>query len=231
MKESKRVGLTVRFSFESGNVTSDVYPTVATAANILSLYPMIDELELMTDENYNYWEPPMNKSAFQELLEPLFGKDVMQEKLSSLGFYTNVAKLIANVGHNIKAMQAIKDSLLQPKGVKGCLGLYVTVSKYLEFSYHLLRTYASDFDYAVLPAHGSRSSAQHIPYAKMTKEEWGKTMVYSWIEFDGIMYLQQNSISGAVLKRIRFDFGDVPYDDVPLLENIIDAPPAPISFE
>jgi hypothetical protein len=30
----------------------------------------------------------------------------------------------------------------------------------------------------------------------MNKKDWNNTMVYSWIEFDGIMYLQQNAVRG-----------------------------------
>ena len=205
--ESKRAGLTVRFSFESRSETPDVLPTVATADLILSLYPKIDELELITSETLDFGQP-IDENAAKNLLEPLFGKDIMKDPALTKQFlsgHSGVAALSANVGHNIKAMQTINDSLLQPKEKRGCLGLYIVVPEYLESSFHLLRTYAPDMDYAVLSAHGSRRSALHLPYAKMTGKDWGKTMLYSWLEFDGIMYIQQNSIGGI---RNMIEYGE-----------------------
>jgi len=207
INESKRVGLTVRFSFESRNNSPDVQPTVSTAKHILSLYPRIDELELITSETLDYGQP-IKEDAAKELLEPLFGKDIMKDPVLTEQFllgHSGVARLSANIGHNIKALQAINDSLLKPKGIKGCLGLYIVVPEYLESSYHLLKTYAPDVNYAVLPAHGARRSSLHIPFAKMTKEDWGKTMVYSWLEFDGLMYIQQNGIGGI---RNMIEYGE-----------------------
>ena len=205
--ECKRTGLTVRLSFESRNNTPDVQPTMATAGHILSLYPEIDELEIVTDENSN-WLPPMDENAMKNFLTPFFGKDIMKDSLLSgllLSGHSGVAALSAEIGHNIKAMQAINDSLLQPKGKKGSLGLYVVIPEYLELSYHLLRTYAPEANYAVLPGHGAHRSAANLPHAKMTRKDWGQTMVYSLLEFDGIMFLQQNSINGI---RNMIEYGE-----------------------
>jgi hypothetical protein len=205
--ESKKVGLTVRFSFESRNNTPDIQPTVSTVKYILSLYPKIDELELITSETLSYGQP-MQENAVQQMLEPLFGKDIMNDPLLKkqlLSGHSGITTLCANIGHNIKTLQAIRDSLLRPNGIKGCLGLCIVVPEYLEASYHLLRTYAPDVEYAVLPAHGSRRSALHLPFAKMNKSDWNKTMIYSWLEFDGLMYIQQNGIRGI---RNLIEYGE-----------------------
>ncbi|MDR0845555.1 MAG: hypothetical protein LBN71_10055 [Tannerella sp.] len=207
MDESKRAGLTIRFSFESRNISPDIQPTVATTEQILSLYPQIDELELITQETLNFGQP-MTETEARNLLEPLFGKDIMKDPVLTEQFllgHTGIADLSANIGHNIKALQAIDESLLRPHGIKGCLGLYIVVPEYLESSYHLLRTYAPEVDYAVLAAHGARRVALHLPSAKMDKQEWNKTMVYSWLEFDGIMYIQQNGIRGI---RNLIEYGE-----------------------
>ncbi|MDR1939031.1 MAG: hypothetical protein LBQ73_11130 [Tannerellaceae bacterium] len=207
MGESKRTGLTIRFSFESRNTSPDIQPTVATTEQILSLYPQIDELELITQETLHFGQP-MTETEARNLLEPLFGKEIMKDPVLTEQFilgHTGVADLSANIGHNIKALQAIDESLLRSRGIKGCLGLYIVVPEYLESSYHLLRTYAPDVDYAILAAHGARRVALHLPSAKMDKPEWNKTMVYSWLEFDGIMYIQQNGIRGI---RNLIEYGE-----------------------
>jgi hypothetical protein len=207
LNECRRVGLTRRFSFESRNHSPDIEPTVETAKQILKLYPEIEELELISSETINYGRQ-MEMSEVGRLLEPLFGKDILKDPVLTEQFlsgHTGVADLSANIGHNIKALRVIDDSLLRPRGMKACLGLYIVVPEYMESSYHLLQTYAPDVDYAVLAAWGGRRVALNLPVTHMDKEEWRKTMVYSWLEFDGSMYIQQNGIRGI---RNLIEYGE-----------------------
>ena len=54
-----------------------------------------------------------------------------------------------------------------------------------------------DIALTVLPAHGARAVVDAVRSADFTAEDWGRTMVHSWVEFDGLMYLQQNSLVGT----------------------------------
>ena len=47
-----------------------------------------------------------------------------------------------------------------------------------------------------LPAHGSVAVANNIGAMHFSEEELQRTLIYTWIEFDGNMYLQQNSSNG-----------------------------------
>ncbi len=207
MKECKRVGLTIRFSFEPRNNTTDVTATVKTARTILSHYPQIDEMELITQETGDYGGPRPVKEV-EDMLTAQFGKDVLDDPIIMgpvRSGKTGVWGLYAQLGHNIKAYKAIKTEVLDPLGKKANLALYIVVPEYLRSCYQVLRKYAPEASYAVLPAHGARRVTLNLPQAEMTKDEWKKTMIYSWLEFDGIMFLQQNSVRGI---RRLIEYGE-----------------------
>lgn len=48
----------------------------------------------------------------------------------------------------------------------------------------------------LMSSHGSEGTAQALPSVVLTQKDKEMTEIYSWIEFDGLMYLYQNSISG-----------------------------------
>ena len=196
--ECKRVGLTVRFSFEPRGTSPTIQTTIETVKKILTYYPMIDELEIITSETAHV-SKQLGMKEVSDLLIPLYGQEVLNDAVVMKPIGTGssgVAELFAQIGHNIKALDSINGSLLKPRGINGSLGLYVATPEYLEASYHLLRKFAPNTSYAVLPGHGSTRVARFLPYTGMEKRDWGKTMIYSWLEFDGLMYLQQNGIRG-----------------------------------
>ena len=198
MKECRRVGLSIRFSFEARSASTDVSGTVETAKAILSLYPQIDELELMGEETGG-WETPATRAETEQMLARHFGDSILKDGVVMAPVkdgQPGLAYLFGSIGHNIAAYAIINDSLLRPRKIKGSLGIYITIPDYLKACYSLLRKYAPNAEYSVMPAHGARKTALQLPLVSMGRKDWEKTMVYSWIEFDGIMYLQQNELRG-----------------------------------
>ena len=207
MGECKRVGLTVRFSFEPHEKSPDLLTSIETTKKILSDYPMINELELITPETADAGSQ-LKEQEVAATLTPLFGDTVLKDAVVMKPILTGssgAARLFSTIGFNIKILEAIDSALLKPRGIKGSLGLYVVNTNYLEACYHLLRKYAPDASYAVLPGHGSTRVARFLPYTGLGKGDWKKTMIYSWLEFDGLMYLQQNGISGI---RSLIEYGE-----------------------
>lgn len=206
MKECKRVGLKIRFSFEPRSISSDVSKTLETAKAILEYYPLIDELELMTEETGG-WGPRCSRQQTENILKEHFGKEILNETLVTAAITDNseIGTLYGQIGHNIKAGKIINDSLIVPGGIKEALGLYITIPKYLGGAYYLLKRFAPEALYSILPAHGARKVDLYLPYANMTRNDWKKTMIYSWCEFDGIMYLQQNEVRGI---RRLIEYGE-----------------------
>jgi len=198
MRECKRAGLTIRFSFEARSAAADVSRTLETARAILAEYPLIDELELMTEETGG-WEPPATRIHTEEMLTSHFGQEALDDRTITAPIrdgQPGLDYLFGQIGHNIRALKVITDTLLRPKGIKGCLGLYVAIPEYLPATWRLLQKYAPGQDYSIMPAHGARKTSLQLPLTGMNKKDWNNTMIYSWIEFDGIMYLQQNAVRG-----------------------------------
>jgi hypothetical protein len=51
-------------------------------------------------------------------------------------------------------------------------------------------------EWTLLFDHGNRAVADNLRALDMPREDWRRTLVYSWIEFDGTMYLFQNALKG-----------------------------------
>jgi hypothetical protein len=51
-------------------------------------------------------------------------------------------------------------------------------------------------EFALLFDHGNRAVAANLRALDMPRPDWTRTLVYSWIEFDGTMYLFQNALKG-----------------------------------
>lgn len=49
---------------------------------------------------------------------------------------------------------------------------------------------------SIMPSYGSDGVALNFDAIVTSKDNLEKTELYSWIEFDGLMYLQQNGIVG-----------------------------------
>ena len=166
MSECKRVGLTVRLSFEPHEKNADLQTSIETTKKLLAYYPMINELELITPETADAGNQ-LTSQEVDQLLTPVFGKDVLNDAVVMKPILTGnsgVARLFSTIGFNIKILEAIDSTLLKPRGIKGNLGLYVVNTKYLEACYHLLRKYAPDASYALLPGHGSVRVARFTLY-------------------------------------------------------------------
>jgi hypothetical protein len=54
----------------------------------------------------------------------------------------------------------------------------------------------ADVEYTLLVAHGARAVADNLAAAGLTAEDCRRARLYTWSEFDGSMYLQQNPVEG-----------------------------------
>ncbi len=53
-----------------------------------------------------------------------------------------------------------------------------------------------DMHFALLPAYSARRTARNLAAANLSPELLARTRIYSWCEFDGLMYLLQNECDG-----------------------------------
>ena len=156
MAEAKRVGLTVNMSYELREYGLEY--ALATSTAILEEYPLIDGLELISEED--------------------------------IGTY------IDQIKNNIKCSEELKKHQNGRK-IQLTNGIYNTTAGELKEGFEILRnTTSKDMCLSVLPAHGARMAVKNLSGIPLTSDDLKRTMIYSWIEFDGLMYLQQNPVEG-----------------------------------
>ena len=197
MKEAKRCGLTVQLSCEPRLDGTDIEQSKEIVYSIAEQYPMIDYLELITEETGG-WGPACTREQTRETLASHFGAAVLNDTVVTAPIrdrQSDLAKIFGQLGHNIKLSKALandKNRSFPP--IK--IGIYCSVADYTGSLYHLARTYAPDNEITVLPGHHSQRVLINTPKFIRNSEDWDHTMIYSWIEFDGMMYTQQNGIDG-----------------------------------
>lgn len=78
------------------------------------------------------------------------------------------------------------------------VGIYETHPDNLRPGLEFLRQHCpADITWTFLPAHGATAAAWSMSELKLTAADWRRTRLYSWVEFDGLMYNQQNSLRGS----------------------------------
>ena len=195
--EAKRVGMYVQFSFEPRCTTADLTETLATANAILRDYPAIDTLELITQE-VGGWGNALAVEELRAALERVLPERAMQlpsiQRIIGPG-RTDLQSVLGEAGHNLLALAELEKQVGRRVGLS--LGVYCVLPDYLESVTDLWRLMASkDCGLALLCGHGAGRVYRHLPAAKLRAEEFARITIYSWAEFDGLMYLQQDDTEG-----------------------------------
>lgn len=197
MNTAKQAGMRITLSMELPEEQPEIQ--LQTVRNVLASYPQIDVLEWITPEgggeNRN-----LTASDANQLALALFGETALKDgELRHLNGEPPVA--LYGTLHNLKkAVQLYQKrdeifSGLQEKPIQ--IGLYVTCRDTLKIVKTVMdRVLPPEVGYTFLPAHGATAVACNVEYMQFQPEDFQKTMLYSWIEFDGNMYLQQNGCPG-----------------------------------
>ncbi|MDO5971933.1 hypothetical protein Q4Q35_19195 [Flavivirga aquimarina] len=196
--EAKKTGMFVQFSFEPRDTSPSVSKTVETTKAILKDYPMIDALELITEESGG-WGPRTTKEQTKKTIAEHFGEASLNDSIVMKPVVDNqsdLAYIYGQVGHSIKVINYLKENKVVPKDFPLKLGIYVVISEYATPAYYLARKFAPETEVAILSEHHSLNVQNNIPNIIKNTNDWDKSMVYSWIELDGMMFIQQNAISG-----------------------------------
>jgi len=198
--EAKRVGLRVQFSFEPRSAGTDLTQTLAAAESILTDYPLIDALELITEEEGGWGEAP-EIEEIRELVRARFGERFLASPVVSDRFrpgQARITKVFGQLAHNIEALRHLEEAWRgranRPQLVSG---VYCTAPDYLSAILELQRELLpASVEFALLPGHSSGNTAKHLQTTTLRDADWRRLTLYSWIEFDGMMYVQQNGLHG-----------------------------------
>lgn len=195
---AKSIGLKVQLSIEPRSA-GDLPYILETCKAVLELYPMIDVLELITEETGG-WGARCTESQTRAVLLEQFGKDALNDTIITSAIrkeQTDLDNLFFQMGRNIKAIKLMqKQSWFKKQEKVFKIGIYCSIPEYARSAYRLARVYLPDNEVSVMPGHGSKRVSVNFPEVAGRRDDILKTTIYSWIEFDGLMFTQQNATEG-----------------------------------
>lgn len=213
LAEAKRVGISIQFSFEPRD--SDTAEVLDLCECIVSTYPMIDSLELITQECGGIYASIIpSRSGVLSFVQSLFGertadcpeisREVSPDALRKNGRFSvtgpgiwQLTGTLRELAKNIEVARHLEAKWRDGAGPSVCLGVYATDHSTLRIAKAVLERNAPEsVHYAFLPAHGARAAGEAFKEMRFSPRQLGRSLLYSWIEFDGSMYLQQNCIRG-----------------------------------
>jgi hypothetical protein len=200
MMEAKKVGMTIQFSFEPREISRNYELTIQTAQRILQNYPLIDKLELISEESPGDLGPAMPPKEAADLLTSYFGTSVLKIK-SVQEILKNpqreFIKIFGDVCHDVIAAKLLLQRSDLPAGIKLCTGVYCITPKYMRACLDIMEKYnPPQVSMALLPGHSAQRVANYVREIGIKDNEWQRIMMYSWLEFDGLMFVQQNGLTG-----------------------------------
>lgn len=194
---AKEMGLRVQFSFEPRQFTVD--QTVKMTRKLIDTYPQIDDLELITEETGG-WGAVCTGDEVRQTLAEFFGPEISADTLITgciADRQSDLEYLFRQIGTIKEAIGVLeKDRVFMQRIDDLKLGIYCSVGRFMGPAYRLARRSLPDHYITIMPSHGSKGTADAFPAVVRTAEDMARTELYSWIEFDGLMYLQQNAIAG-----------------------------------
>lgn len=198
LTHAKNIGLKIHFSIEP-RAKGDIQYIIDNCKSAFTNYPMIDELEINTEE-LGGWGSSCTDSTVKSILTSWFGEEVLTDTMVTRNIrqnQTDLDNLINQIGRNITAVKRLQqENWFAENGISPKIGIYCTIVPYAATAYHLVRTYAPDVEVTIMPGHGSLRTARHFSAIQKTRQDLQMTTLFSWIEFDGLMFTQQNPIEG-----------------------------------
>ncbi len=201
MKQAKLAGMTVQLSFEpQGKPVDEV---VFMAEQIVSQYPMIDRLELITQEVGGVWDGNAARPVeeLKKLIAALFGDDCISDPTVTSTMANGLWQLpgtLKEMAADFKAINELQKRWSGKKRPALVTGVYCTEHGSLRVVTALMRKCLPEgIERTVLSAHGGRAVVHSVQAMNLTAEDAKRTTIYSWTEFDGSMFLQQNSVTST----------------------------------
>lgn len=217
MNEAHRVGLHIQFSIELREMILGL--SLATVDSVLATYPYIETLELITEET-GMWASSIPAAELQEVVRRAFGDDALTDPAIAsqlIDGQRDLDKIIVQMAHNLEVITTLQASGRPLPAL--ALGVYCTVPSDHKLILAVLQRYVPEnVSYALLFDHGNRAVADNLRDLAMPRADWARTLVYSWIEFDGTMFLFQNALTGIdqLMRLATAAMGDAPVSGITL---------------
>ena len=193
MRTAKSCGMHVTLSIEPAE-------DIGVAEEALDLYPLIDTLEFITPECG--WELEGGVSDAAEIKAcavRLFGERVLDADGTLPGLDESKPVHTTCTWPTLNALyRAVKQVPKLSERIPVRLGLYVTAPETLVIVKSVMdRVLPADMTYTFLPAHGTDQVRKNLEIMGLKREDLQRTVIHSWTEFDGNMYLLQNTANAV----------------------------------
>jgi len=199
MGEAKRCGMTVQFSTELRECDNDY--NLALVDRIIEDYPTIDVLEFITREGGGSREFSSEAYAKQTAYfeEIVTGEDAAALDKKFRRQPADCEIQVKDFAYNIRLVNHLKTLGWDAKhGVQLAAGEYCVQPVPAQVVVDLAeRHLPEDVWFTLMPGHSSRVVADNVAQLKISPKLLARTIVHSWIEFDGYMMLQQYSGQGV----------------------------------
>ena len=199
MEVCREAGLHITFSVE---LPEDISQEVCLqmVRGVLADYPQIDAIEWLSPEGGGPATAPWRYEELTERLTGLFGKDILEN--GALPYLpAALPESLAGAAESLKRSvdlyrrRAEVFAGLEEKPIY--IGLYVMCRETLKLLGRVMeKILPAEVVLTFLPAHGSLAAADNLAFMELKPETMQRTLVYSWLEFDGNMYLLQNGSDG-----------------------------------
>ncbi|MBO5649179.1 MAG: hypothetical protein J6S76_04635, partial [Clostridia bacterium] len=197
METCHDVGMQISLSIElPGFQSSDL---ISYVRGVLDRYPHIDNLEWISPEDAAGADEPITLEGLEDHVRALFGDAPFENGTLRIPDYMPVVlgRAMRHLKNAVDLCKYRDEIFLGHENVHLCIGLYIMCATSLEFLKNIMvSVLPKDVLMTFLPAHGSVMVANNIGAMHFSEEELQRTLIYTWIEFDGNMYLQQNSSNG-----------------------------------
>ena len=188
MKTAKECGLHITMSIEPAK---DVHVT----EEMLAYYPLIDTLELISPEGGGEADRPHTETAdIKAHAVQLFGDKILDENGRLPGLDESAAEHSSAIYATMDSLKRAMDHLPYIKNVPVRIGLYVLCPETLYIVKRIMdKVLPGDMIQTFLPAHGAEAVTEVTRSMEFAPDDFQKTVLHSWVEFDGNMYISQNA--------------------------------------
>ncbi|MBE6652001.1 MAG: hypothetical protein E7610_01130 [Ruminococcaceae bacterium] len=201
MATAKEAGMEITLSVEI--ITDDEEAMVKMLRAICRAYPLIDTLELISEECGGFRDQPgVTRENVKDFIVGLFGENILDRNGNLPGLPDYLPHQLGSSAVSTKrVLQAAELKARWTEGLSRIpalrVGLYLTCTDTLRVLRPILRMKRpADTTMSLLSAHGALAVTRNIEETGNLPEDWQNTMYYSWAEFDGNMFIQQMSTDG-----------------------------------
>lgn len=182
--------------------------TAELALAVIEHYPQIDQIEIISAENESSWCEALSLEEALALVQKDFAIPADQwprhvESVPGEGPDQRAGRMLVSAARQMQVQARAIELLREGQRARRLGGrsiataLYTTLFQTVNCLGPIVEhTLPADVAFALLPAYSARRVARNVELANLSPQVMERTRLYSWCEFDGLMYLFQNECQG-----------------------------------